>query len=49
MNGSIECEWIGSSLPTIESYVKDNGKVAFQQLKGKIKSKRCVLYAPFIM
>ncbi len=36
-NGSIECEWIGSSLPTIESYVKDNGKVAFQQLKGKIK------------
>ena len=47
-NGSIECEWIGSSLPTIESYVKDNGKVAFQQLKGKI-SKRCVLYAPFIM
>ena len=37
MNGSIECEWIGSSLPTIESYVKDNGKVAFQQLKGKIK------------
>ncbi|PEA91716.1 LacI family DNA-binding transcriptional regulator [Bacillus thuringiensis] len=36
-NGSIECEWIGSSLPAIESYVKDNGKVAFQQLKGKIK------------
>lgn len=36
-NGSMECEWIAPSLPAIESYVEDNGKIAFQQLKGKIK------------
>ncbi|MDM5235807.1 LacI family DNA-binding transcriptional regulator [Bacillus cereus] len=36
-NGSIECEWIGSSLPAIENYVEEEAKIAFQQLKGKIK------------
>ena len=29
-NGSIECGWIGPSLPTIERYVEENGKIAFQ-------------------
>ncbi|PEC23361.1 LacI family DNA-binding transcriptional regulator [Bacillus cereus] len=36
-NGSIECECIGSSLPAIENYVEEEAKIAFQQLKGKIK------------
>ncbi|WP_242212169.1 LacI family DNA-binding transcriptional regulator [Bacillus cereus group sp. BfR-BA-01383] len=36
-NGSIECEWIGPSLPAIENYVEEEAKIAFQQLKGKIK------------
>ncbi|HHT7187152.1 TPA: LacI family DNA-binding transcriptional regulator [Bacillus cereus] len=36
-NGSVEREWIDPLLPTIESYVEEKGKVAFQQLKGKIK------------
>ncbi|MGE7880991.1 LacI family DNA-binding transcriptional regulator [Bacillus sp. NPDC094077] len=36
-NGSIECEWIGPSLPAIESDFEEKGKIAFQQLKRKIK------------
>ncbi|MBE5104088.1 LacI family DNA-binding transcriptional regulator [Bacillus thuringiensis] len=36
-NGSIECGWIGPSLPAIESDFEENGKIAFQQLKRKIK------------
>ncbi|WP_433770589.1 LacI family DNA-binding transcriptional regulator [Bacillus wiedmannii] len=36
-NGSIECEWIGPSLPVIENHVEEEAKIAFQQLKGKIK------------
>ncbi|MGH1283239.1 LacI family DNA-binding transcriptional regulator [Bacillus toyonensis] len=36
-NGSIECEWIGPSLPAIENYVEEEAKIAFQQLKGKMK------------
>lgn len=39
-NGSIECEWIGPSLPTIESDVEEKGKIAFQQLIEKIKEKQ---------
>ncbi|MDA1759062.1 LacI family DNA-binding transcriptional regulator [Bacillus thuringiensis] len=37
LNGSIESEWIGPSLPEFESCVEDRGKIAFQQLKRKIK------------
>ncbi|MBS9804362.1 LacI family DNA-binding transcriptional regulator [Bacillus cereus] len=37
LNGSIESEWIGPSLPEFESCVEDSGKIAFQQLKRKIK------------
>ena len=37
MNGSVDSEWIGPSLMKIESYVEENGKIALQQLKGKIK------------
>ncbi len=37
MNGSVDGEWIGPSLMKIESYVEENGKIALQQLKGKIK------------
>ncbi|PFJ17035.1 LacI family transcriptional regulator [Bacillus cereus] len=36
-NRSVECGWIVPSLPTIESDVEENGKIAFQQLKRKIK------------
>ncbi|MEI3890386.1 MULTISPECIES: LacI family DNA-binding transcriptional regulator [Bacillus] len=37
LNGSIDSEWIGPSLMKIESCVEENGKIALQQLKGKIK------------
>jgi DNA-binding LacI/PurR family transcriptional regulator len=37
LNGSIESEWVGPSLPEVESCVEDSGKIAFQQLKRKIK------------
>ncbi|PFL23019.1 LacI family transcriptional regulator [Bacillus cereus] len=37
LNGSIGSEWIGPSLMKIESCVEENGKIALQQLKGKIK------------
>ncbi|PRT06160.1 LacI family DNA-binding transcriptional regulator [Bacillus wiedmannii] len=36
-NGSIDSEWIGSSLMKIESCAEENGKIALQQLKEKIK------------
>ncbi|HDR6308573.1 TPA: LacI family DNA-binding transcriptional regulator [Bacillus cereus] len=36
-NGGIDSEWIGPSLMKIESCVEENGKIALQQLKGKIK------------
>ena len=42
LNGSIDSEWIGPSFMKIESCIEENGKIALQQLKGKIKSKRCV-------
>ncbi|MES5956569.1 LacI family DNA-binding transcriptional regulator [Bacillus fungorum] len=37
LNGSIDSEWIGPSFMKIESCVEENGKIALQQLKGKIK------------
>ncbi|TPV44151.1 LacI family DNA-binding transcriptional regulator [Bacillus dicomae] len=37
LNGSIDSEWIGPSLMKIEGFVEENGKIALQQLKGKIK------------
>ncbi|PDZ45119.1 LacI family DNA-binding transcriptional regulator [Bacillus wiedmannii] len=36
-NGSIDSEWIGPSLMKIESCAEENGKIALQQLKEKIK------------
>ncbi|PDZ68551.1 LacI family transcriptional regulator [Bacillus cereus] len=37
LNGSVDSEWIGPPLIKIESYDEENGKIALQQLKGKIK------------
>ncbi|WP_242253901.1 LacI family DNA-binding transcriptional regulator [Bacillus cereus group sp. BfR-BA-01379] len=37
LNGSIDSEWIGPSFMKIESCVEENGKIALQQLKEKIK------------
>ncbi|EEL80619.1 hypothetical protein bcere0028_38010 [Bacillus cereus AH1271] len=37
LNGSVASEWIGPPLIKIESYDEENGKIALQQLKGKIK------------
>ncbi|HDR4722923.1 LacI family DNA-binding transcriptional regulator [Bacillus cereus group sp. Sample62] len=36
-NGSIDSEWIGPSLMKFESCAEENGKIALQQLKEKIK------------
>lgn len=36
-NGSIDNEWIGPSLMKFESCAEENGKIALQQLKEKIK------------
>ncbi|WP_144612772.1 LacI family DNA-binding transcriptional regulator [Bacillus cereus] len=37
LNGRVDSEWIGPSLMKIESCVEENGEIALQQLKGKIK------------
>ncbi|CAM3842518.1 LacI family DNA-binding transcriptional regulator [Bacillus albus] len=37
LNGSIDSEWGGPSFLQIESCVEENGKIALQQLKRKIK------------
>ncbi|PGA02108.1 LacI family DNA-binding transcriptional regulator [Bacillus wiedmannii] len=37
LNGSIDSEWIGPSLMKFESCAEENGKIALQQLKEKIK------------
>ncbi|WP_242240263.1 LacI family DNA-binding transcriptional regulator [Bacillus cereus group sp. BfR-BA-01309] len=37
LNGSIDSEWTGPSFMQMESCVEENGKIALQQLKGKIK------------
>ena len=37
LNGSIDSEWVGPSFLKIESCIEENGKIALQQLKGKIK------------
>ncbi|MGF9765807.1 LacI family DNA-binding transcriptional regulator [Bacillus albus] len=37
LNGSIDSEWVGPSFLQIESCVEENGKIALQQLKRKIK------------
>jgi len=37
LNGSIDSEWTGSSFIQMESCIEENGKIAMQQLKGKIK------------
>ncbi|AJG62194.1 MULTISPECIES: LacI family DNA-binding transcriptional regulator [Bacillus] len=37
LNGSIDSEWIGSSFMKIESCIEENGEIALQQLKEKIK------------
>ncbi|ADK06674.1 TPA: LacI family DNA-binding transcriptional regulator [Bacillus anthracis] len=37
LNGSIDSEWIGPSFMKIESCIEENGEIALQQLKEKIK------------
>ncbi len=37
LNGSIDSEWAGPSFMQMESCIEENGKIALQQLKGKIK------------
>ncbi|PGB82741.1 LacI family transcriptional regulator [Bacillus wiedmannii] len=37
LHGSIDSEWIGPSLMKFESCAEENGKIALQQLKEKIK------------
>ncbi|OOZ86107.1 LacI family DNA-binding transcriptional regulator [Bacillus cereus] len=37
LNGSIDSEWIGAPFMKIESCIEEKGKIALQQLKGKIK------------
>ena len=37
LNGSIDSEWAGPSFMQMESCIEENGRIALQQLKGKIK------------
>ncbi len=39
INGSIDSEWAGPSFMQMESCSEENGKIALQQLKRKIKVK----------